>query len=247
MTDREAFLGMVAGALGKSRGREVVPDAATNLAESQDEARQAAERVREQAQASARQLMDALEKSAREIGWIVRRVASHEDAAEAVLDICRAASVRSALTADMPVLERVPVGRTLQGAGIDVAVAARPRPDGYSDEARVRVREAAFSFDVGITGADYAIAETGSLVLRPRRGLSRLVSLAPPRHIALVELGQVLPSLDELFVLQRQAFLTGDLTSSFNLISGPSKTGDIGATIVQGVHGPLEVHMVLIG
>jgi L-lactate utilization protein LutC len=247
MTDREAFLGMVAGALGKQRGRAVAPDVSTHLAEREEETRQAAERVRKGARVAARPLMDALEKSARDAGWVVRRVASHEDAAEAVVDICRAASVRRALTAEMPALERVLVERSLRAAGIDVATAARPRAAGYSEEARMQVREAAFRFDIGITGADYAIAETGSLVLRPRRGLSRLVSLAPPRHIALVELGQVLPSLDELFLLQRQAFLEGDLTSSFNVISGPSKTGDIGATIVQGVHGPVEVHMVLIG
>lgn len=247
MTDRGVFLDMVAGTLGKSRGRAVAPDPSTQLAEGKEEAIRLADEAMRTAHAQGRALMDALQRSAADAGWVVHRVKTHEDAAEAVLEICRAASVCNALRADMPVFQRVPVERTLRSAGIDLSVAARTQVDSYSDDSRKRVRDASFTADIGITGADYAVAETGTLVLRPRRGLSRLVSLAPPRHIAIVEQGQVLPSLDELFLIQRAAFLDGTLTSSFNLISGPSKTGDIAATIVQGMHGPVEVHMVLVG
>ena len=41
--------------------------------------------------------------------------------------------------------------------------------------------------DIGVTGVDYAISETGTCVIIPRAGVSRLVSLLPPVHIALVE------------------------------------------------------------
>ena len=94
---------------------------------------------------------------------------------------------------------------------------------------------------------DYAIAETASCVLLARKGVSRVVSLLPPVHIAVVESGQVLPSLDELFTLRRQDFMRGDLGSYMNLISGPSRSADIEYKIVTGVHGPGEVHMVLLG
>ncbi|MBI2965931.1 MAG: lactate utilization protein [Chloroflexi bacterium] len=247
MTERGAFLDKVAGILGKPRGRAVDPDAATHLAEGIEEARLAAEKVRRTAHDEAASLMDGLAQGAAQLGWVVHRTVSHEDAADAVLEICRRAAVRTALRADMPVFGRVPVDRTLQAAGIDISTAARPAGDTYTDDARRRIRAAAFAVDVGITGVEYAVAETGTAVLHPRQGLSRLVSLAPPRHVAIVERGQALPSLDELFLLEREAFLSGTLTSSFNLISGPSKTGDIAATIVQGVHGPVEVHMVLVG
>ena len=121
-----------------------------------------------------------------------------------------------------------------------------------SDEAKREVqrqalRRRAIEGDIALTGVDYAIAETGSCVLIARKGLSRIVSLLPPVHVAVVERGQVLPSLDELFTLRRRDFLRGDLGSYMNLITGPSRTADIEHTIVTGVHGPGEVHMVLIG
>ena len=113
--------------------------------------------------------------------------------------------------------------------------------------ARQSMREKAVTADLGLTGADYAIAETGSCVLLAGKGVSRLVSLLPPVHVAVVERGQVLPSLDELFTLRRRDFLQGDLRSYMNIISGPSRSADIEQTLVKGVHGPGEVHMVLLG
>jgi len=77
--------------------------------------------------------------------------------------------------------------------------------------------------------------------------VGRLVSLLPPIHIAIVERGQVLPTLDELFTLRRRDFLDGNLGSYMNLISGPSRSADIEYTLVTGVHGPGEVHMILVG
>jgi L-lactate dehydrogenase complex protein LldG len=59
--------------------------------------------------------------------------------------------------------------------------------------------------------------------------------------------GEVLESLDELFAMERNDFLLGDLAGSMNLISGPSKTADIEGTTVTGIHGPLEVHLVILG
>ena len=105
---------------------------------------------------------------------------------------------------------------------------------------------------MGITGADYAIAETGSVVVLPRRGLSRLVSVVPPVHVAIVRPEDVLGDLDDLFALRRLEFHrngtqgNADLGSYMNFITGPSRTADIEQTIVVGVHGPREVHMVLL-
>ena len=80
----------------------------------------------------------------------------------------------------------------------------------------------------------------------PGPGVSRAVSLLPPVHVAIVEAGRVLPSLDELFTLRRSDFLNGTMGSYMNIITGPSRSADIEYTIVKGVHGPGEVHLVLL-
>jgi len=70
---------------------------------------------------------------------------------------------------------------------------------GFTD--REALREACAAADVGITGADYALADTGSLVMLSTRREARLVSLLPPAHIAVVERSRILTGLDELFTL----------------------------------------------
>ena len=65
--------------------------------------------------------------------------------------------------------------------------------------------------------------------------------------MAIVERGQVLPSLDELFALLRERFGSGDIESYMNIITGPSRSADIEYQLVTGVHGPGEVHMVIVG
>ena len=77
--------------------------------------------------------------------------------------------------------------------------------------------------------------------------MSRLVSLLPLVHIAIVRKGQVLPSLDELFVLRRRELLAHEGPSYMNIISGPSRSADIEQTIVREIHGPGNVHTVLLG
>jgi L-lactate utilization protein LutC len=101
-------------------------------------------------------------------------------------------------------------------------------------------RDAFFTADVGISGADYLIAETGSLALLVRPEEPRSLSLLPPVHIAVARAGQILPDLFDLFAR------LPELPSCATLITGPSKTGDIELRLVTGVHGPGEVHVILI-
>lgn len=250
---REAFLERVRGALGRAPGAPE-PDAATHLGLTTDEVGFASDLVKREMSEGADGLLDEIAVSAAAAGWRVRRVASPEDAAEAVAEICRKADVKTALRSDQDIFDAVPIDATLRAQGVDLGIAtvaeanrtlaSHEDPDAAGDAA---LKQAVFDVDVGITGVDYAIAETGTVVLHPRRGLSRLVSLAPPIHVAILKRGDVLPSLDELFTLERSAMLDGTLEGSMNLISGPSRTGDIAATIIDGIHGPLEVHLVIVG
>ena len=97
--------------------------------------------------------------------------------------------------------------------------------------------------DVGITSADYALADTGSLVMISSPREARLVSLLPPAHIAVVPRDRILTGLDELFsILPNPA----DVTSSMVLITGPSRTADIEQILVRGVHGPGQITVVVV-
>ena len=86
------------------------------------------------------------------------------------------------------------------------------------------------------------------MVVLPRQGLSRLVSVVPPVHVAIVRPSNVVGTLDDLFTLRRLEYVRngGEMGSYLNFITGPSRTADIEQTIVVGVHGPREVHMVLL-
>jgi L-lactate utilization protein LutC len=104
-------------------------------------------------------------------------------------------------------------------------------------------REAYFAADVGISGVDYLIAETGSVVLLTRPDQPRSLSLLPPIHVAVAHRGQLLPDLFDLFAPERWP---NGPPACVSVITGPSKTGDIELRLVTGVHGPGEVHVVLL-
>ena len=115
-----------------------------------------------------------------------------------------------------------------------------------SDPAESDIVTNAARADIGITGVDYALAETGSLVLLARPGQPRSVSLLPPVHIALIRPEQIIRGFDELFELLRADFEVTGVKSAVTFITGPSRTADIELTLVVGVHGPQQLHAVLI-
>ena len=189
------------------------------------------------------QLLDRLVDMAGKGGWNVHRASGAEAALGHVDAIIEEIGATRVVRSGQSVFEDFPVDTALQWRGVDVVPIVRGE-QAAREELRQQMRRA----DVGLTGTDYALAETGSLVILPRRGLSRLVSLVPPVHIALVRPEEVLESLHDLFLLRRLEFMRrgGEMGSYLNFITGPSRTADIEMTIVQGVHGPRSVHMILV-
>jgi L-lactate utilization protein LutC len=112
---------------------------------------------------------------------------------------------------------------------------------GITDTADLRAMCA--TADFGITSADYALADTGTLVMIASQCEPRLISLLPPTHIAIVPRERILTGLDELFTAVPKP---AEITSSMVLITGPSRTADIEQFLVRGVHGPGTIHAVLV-
>jgi len=98
---------------------------------------------------------------------------------------------------------------------------------------------------LAITGAFCAIAETGTLVLTTGADTPTASALLPDTHIAVVRADRVVSGMEEAFALVRSA--NGVMPRAMNMISGPSRTGDIEQTIVLGAHGPFRVHLLLLG
>jgi L-lactate dehydrogenase complex protein LldG len=105
-------------------------------------------------------------------------------------------------------------------------------------------REELASATIGLTGADAALAETGSIVLASGPGRARLASLLPPIHVALVERHRLVDSLAALIRVRPDLATAG---ANVVCITGPSRTADIEHTLSRGVHGPGEVHVVFVG
>lgn len=102
-----------------------------------------------------------------------------------------------------------------------------------------------FNYDIGITTAQAAIAETGTLVLQSERERHRLVSLLPPVHIAIVHARDIVSTIGDA-LSQLRGSEAQQLSRAITFITGPSRTADIELTLTVGVHGPKELHVIVI-
>ena len=108
--------------------------------------------------------------------------------------------------------------------------------------------KASFAAGAGITGVDFVLAESGTLVLSSATEGVQVASLAPPIHIALYRRSQLVGSLDEVLaklpISNSQDRPTAGRSVVF--ITGTSRTADIEQILIRGVHGPREAHAILV-
>ncbi len=97
--------------------------------------------------------------------------------------------------------------------------------------------------ELGITGSDWGIALSGTVVINsaPQRG--RAISLLPPRHLAFIETSKI---RDNLYEVLEEVSALGTPPAAIEMISGPSRTSDIEMDLSIGVHGPIEVYVLVI-
>ena len=118
-------------------------------------------------------------------------------------------------------------GLDWKSAGLDI----EPRPTIGNDR-------------IGITGSFCAIAETGTLVMLTGEPWPTATALLPDTHFAVVRADRVVSGMEEAFALVRAE--RPAMPRAINMISGPSRTGDIEQTIVLGAHGPYRVHILVL-
>ncbi len=115
--------------------------------------------------------------------------------------------------------------------------------------AREKLRGAFFEADVGISGGNFAIAETGTLVLVTNEGNGRLLSTLPPVYVAIIGVEKIVPTMQD--VTDILPALTGSATGQkistyVSFTTGPSRSADIEGIPTLGAHGPREVHVILV-
>lgn len=130
------------------------------------------------------------------------------------------------------------IRKELEASGIVVDV---PKLPSNREERRTMLTYLAQA-KIGITGADGGLADTGSLVLLSGQGRSRIASLLPPVHVALLSKQRLHSSFIALLSRDRNIVTLGN---NLILITGPSRTADIEMTLTIGVHGPRELHIIL--
>jgi L-lactate dehydrogenase complex protein LldG len=154
------------------------------------------------------------------------RVRSRKEAAATVRDLMNG---HTAVASNAPFLRECGI---VDLPGVQTGITSR-------DELRAACAKA----DFGITGAHYALADTGTFVMIASPQEARLISLLPPVHIGVIPDTAILPDLDELFT---QCPAPAETSSSMVLITGPSRTADIEQILVRGVHGPGEIYAVIV-
>ena len=151
---------------------------------------------------------------------------------------------KSVVAWDHPLVASLDLEHALGQAGIPLLKV----PDHHGRAQREEFRTQVIQSYIGITSADYCVADTATLVMETRAGQPRSVSLVPSVHVAVITLDRILADLKELYLHlgwddQGNRIAPGN---ALTFISGPSKTADIELTMVFGAHGPREVKIIVI-
>lgn len=233
---RDQILGDIKRALrgeGKSVPilAETAESAVMTLQDTVSEIRGRCERLRNE-------LAERFEAESTRIGVRFYRAANNESALEYIESICSSAGMTRIVAWEAEVIAGIGLGEHLREKDIEFLTES-------TDSEFIRKAESA---NLGVSGVDYALSDTATLVLRARNGQARSISLLPPVHLAIVKPEQLLSGLSDLFPLLRaDAHEEGtDLSSAVTFITGPSRTADIELTLVVGVHGPQQLHVVLL-
>lgn len=240
MTTRAEFLGRIRQEMAKTRGlfeARPVPRPA--------DARQAADVVRRQMLERWPQALERFRDEFARVAGVFHQVSTMAEVPQVVRGIAQERQAKRLLSWHPGALG-LDLRATLGAEGFSVTVAPEGDPDVAARESH---RDTAASAEVGVTGVDWALAETGTLVLVSGRGRPRSTSLLPATHVAIFGRDRLIESLEQVGVML-EALHTDPARSMsgavINFVTGPSRTADIELTLTRGVHGPKDVHAIFV-
>ena len=172
-------------------------------------------------------------------GGIVHGPASSDEAVAAALRILGEASSKRVMAWAEDQIAVRGLGEALRREGYMIGEAELPR----EPEPRRVLLRALGEAAVGLTGADGGVADTGSLALSSGPGRPRLAWLLPPVHVAFLSVTALYPDMASFFSRHPQKPLG---SANLVFVTGPSCTGDIELILTRGVHGPKQLHVVLL-
>lgn len=238
MTTRAEFFTRIRAEMGKTRG--AFP---ASVAERPSEPAAVVETIRRQLAERWPETLERFRREFERVGGVFYRVPALGAVPAVVGEIARGRRATRLVTWH-PAALGGDLGPALgaQGLAVDTMPLASV-PDREREALRALIAEA----DLGLTGADLAVAETGSLVLRSGPGRPRSTSLLPPYHVALFDRPALVESLAQVGVfLEAWHEDPSGWGANVSFITGPSRTADIELTLTRGVHGPKEVHAIFV-
>lgn len=165
---------------------------------------------------------------AEKVTCTVARVKSHDRIPKAVSDYLRARN--------LPYAIRIGADRRLRSLPWDKFKSLELRSgasDGYDE--------------VGLSHAFAGVAETGTIVLSSGKDNPTTINFLPEHHVVVVDAKDVAGDLETVMARVRRKFGKGEMPRTLNLVTGPSRSGDIEQKIILGAHGPRAVHVIVVG
>lgn len=201
-----------------------------------------------------RDLLQRFRENAEAVSAVVRTVASPREAMAYAVDLCDrkeacqllAAGCEESLSPPAADLCETKQAKTIAAPGL--AAPEQEILSGLSDARGIRLVDHALrrhlaGIDIGLTYADFGIAETGTLVIDSRSEDLRLATMISEIHIAVLPLSRLRESSYEVEAdLRARMGRAPDYTA---FITGASRTADIERVLALGVHGPLELHILI--
>lgn len=201
------------------------------------------------------QLYNTFTEKAELVSAVVSRVDSPEAAFRYAVDVCERKEACQLLASGCAEPLSPPADDLCGAKAVQKIMAAPGLPaDGFSalkaicDEKGIALiddglRDHLAGIDIGFTVADFGIAETGSLVLDSSSEAVRLATMISEIHIALLPMSKIFETAYDLEEELEDFMATAPNYTAF--ITGASRTADIERVLALGVHGPLELHILL--